>query len=370
MKIGLNATCLNDRPSGAKQRFVGIYGELVSLLPKAEFVVYEPVDCQVASWFEGASNVSARRTPIPSEGRARKLFHGLGYWSSVLPGEKFDLFEGFNLPLVTSPHGRNVLTIHDFRGLQSESGMLERLIFKPVLERALRSADHVVTVSEAMKAELLALHPGLQVSVVYNGLDESKLGTASSNDLMEFQEKFSVRDDFILAVGHIEKRKNYPYLIDAISLLRDRGINHSLIIIGNDSGERKAIEEQVEARNLSGKVKIFSGLSNLEVSCAYQLCKLFVFPSSYEGFGIPILEAMAANRPMVLSDLPVFREITQDQGVYFSQADSDSMASAMEKVLSSSDEQARLVRYGQERIKTFSYRRLACQMQDLYESLM
>jgi glycosyltransferase involved in cell wall biosynthesis len=104
------------------------------------------------------------------------------------------------------------------------------------------------------------------------------------------------------------------------------------------------------------------------VRCAYAACGLFVFPSSYEGFGIPILEAMAAGRPMVLSGIDVFREITQQQGVYFPPDDVQAMAGAMAQVLSSTTEQVRVVAYGEKRIKDFSYRSLAEQVKVLYES--
>ena len=104
----------------------------------------------------------------------------------------------------------------------------------------------------------------------------------------------------------------------------------NLVIVGNDSGERKAIQERIDSAKLSANVTFLSGLSDLEVRCAYKLCSLFVFPSSYEGFGIPILEAMAAGCPMVLSDIPVFREITQDKGVYFPHDDVEAMAAAID----------------------------------------
>lgn len=370
MKIGLNATCLNDRPSGARQRFVGIYGELVRRLPDAEFVVYEPADCRVGAWFDGAPNVSARVTPIPSEGRARKLFRGHLYWRANLPNEGFDLFEGFNMPLVRSPTGRTLLTIHDVRGLHPEYGTLERVVFRTVLGRSLRAADHVVTVSEAMKAEILGLYPEVPISVIYNGLDASGFGTITEAEMLAFRRKFALPEDFILSVGHFEKRKNYLRLVDAVGRLRDRGRCCRLLIIGNNSGLKKAIEERAEAANLSNSVRLLSGLSDREVCCAYKLCSLFVFPSTYEGFGIPILEAMAAGRPMVLSDIPVFREITQDKGVYFSPRDVESMALSIESVLSSSSERIRLVEYGNERILAFSFRKLAAQMEHLYKSLV
>lgn len=370
MRVGLNATCFNDRPSGARQRFVGIYGELVKRLPDTEFVVYEPSDSPVGNWFEGAPNVFTKRTSVPSEGRARKLIGGLRYWRSVLPNEGFDIFEQFNLPLVKSPTGLTLLTIHDIRGLHPDAGALERTVFRSVVGRSLRMADHVVTVSEAMKQEILGFFPEIPISVIYNGLDAREFDRVSERELLAFRQKFSLPEEFILSVGHIEKRKNYLRLIEAIARLRDQGRSCFIVIIGNNSGERTAIEDRIMSSNLDGHVKILSGLSDQEVRCAYKLCSLFVFPSAYEGFGIPILEAMAAGRPMVLSDIPVFREITQDSGVYFPHDNVESMAHAIEDVLSSSSERKRLVEYGNARVQAFSFHSLAAQVESLYRSLV
>jgi glycosyltransferase involved in cell wall biosynthesis len=220
-----------------------------------------------------------------------------------------------------------------------------------------------------MKQEILGFFPGVQISVIYNGLDDCAFDTVTEVDLDEVRRKHSLPEEFVMAVGHLERRKNYLRLIDAMARLRDRGSACNLLIIGNDSGERRVIEERVESLNLSGGVKFLSGLSDLEVRCVYKLCSLFVFPSSYEGFGIPILEAMAAGCPMALSDIPVFREITQGRGVYFPHDDAEEMASAIETVLSSSSERARLIKYGKERVQAFSFQSLAGQLQGLYRTL-
>ena len=370
MKVGLNATCLNDRPSGAKQRFLGIYRELVSLSPEVRFVVYEPADCEVASWFQGAPNVTARKTPVPSEGRARKALRGLGYWPAELAMQKFDIFEGFNLPMVVAPGAINLLTVHDLRGLQPEAGPLERLVFRLVLDRALKNAAQVVTVSQSMKQALLSVDPGARICVICNGLGEASRTPVSPADIAAFKSKFVIDEGFILAVGHIEARKNYPRLVDAMAKLGARGFHQSLVIIGNDGGERVEVEKRIEAHGTAGRVHLLSGLSDLEVRCAYALCSLFVFPSAYEGFGIPILEAMAAGRPMVLSDIDVFREITEQQGVYFSPTDIDGMAAAMAHVLASRAEQQRVIAYGNRRISDFAYGHLARQVRLLYQSLI
>ena len=146
----------------ARQRFLGIYGELIKRLPEAEFVVYEPLDCRVGDWFGEAPNVSVRRSSLPSEGRARKFINGLSYWHNALHKERLDIFEGLNLPLIKAPTGRTLMTIHDIRGAQGKSGLLERMAYGVFLKRSLKSADHVITVSESMKRKFSKLYPIFQ----------------------------------------------------------------------------------------------------------------------------------------------------------------------------------------------------------------
>ncbi len=371
MRVALNATCLNDRPSGAKQRFFGMYRVLAKRMPDVEFVVFEPADCRMQGWFRGLANVRTRPTPIPSEGRWRKLFQAGRFWSNVLRNEPFDVFEGFHLPLPPVPGAKTILTVHDVRRLHAEWGWLERTAFRQALTRAIRNANVVVTVSEAMKQELLPFCAQTPICVIPNGLDAS--GTdrqPSAADLDAFRIRFALPDRYLLAVGHLEPRKNYPNLIEALALLRDTGHTHHLLIVGNDSGERAKLEAQIAARGLKGCVRLASGVSDMELRCAFALCDLFVFPSTYEGFGIPILEAMAAGRLMALSDIPVFREITEGHSIYFSPFDAKDIAKGIERALSSKEEQDRLVHHGLERSKTYDYSAIASRYEALYKELM
>ena len=371
MRVGLNATCLNDRPSGAKQRFIGIYGGLINRLPDVEFVLYEPVDCRVADWFAGSPNVSAVRTPIPSEGRVGKFVQGLEYWNRALRDERFDLFECFNQPLVKSPTGRTLTTIHDIRRVYPEwPSFAERLAYRFSLRETLKRVDTAITVSDTMKAEILAFQPDARVSVIYNGIDLKHFAASTEQEEQFVRSKFGLPDNFLLAVGHFEPRKNYLRLIDAVALLRDRGHRYNLVVVGNDSGDRRLVEERIASTGLGAQVTLLSNLSDLEVRYMYKLCGLFVFPSSYEGFGIPILEAMAMGVPMVLSDISVFREITQDAGVYFPHDSKDAMAQAIETTLASQERMDALVTYGQRRVQDFSFDRLSAQLVELYKSLM
>ena len=370
MKVGLNATCLNDRPSGARQRFIGIYSELFKRLSDTEFVIYEPADCRISRWFEATPNLSYRRTPIPSKGHGRKLVEGFWYWHRSLCAERFDIFEGFALPLVKAPTGQTILTVHDIRGRYLGWRSLHHVPYKAILQKSLRNADHVIAVSEAMRNEIHCFYPYVPITVIHNGLNIGDFDRISDIDLVRVRQKFEIPEEFVLTVGHIEKRKNYLLLVDAIAKLRDQGSPHSLLIVGNDSGWKKAIEERVASKNLSNSVRILENMTDLEVRSVYKLASLFVFPSSYEGFGIPILEAMAASCPTVLSDIPVFREITENKGNYFRHCDVDAMACAIDHVLKSYGERRRLVEYGAGRVKAFSHQSAATQLSRLYRSLV
>jgi len=340
-------------------------------MPEVEFVVFEPADCRMADWFSSLPNVETRATPIPSEGRWRKQFYSSCFWGESLRHESFDLFEGFHLPLPNVPSGKTFLTVHDVRRLHQDWAWHSRTAFRLALSRAIRNADMVVTVSEAMKQEMLPYCGRTPVCVIPNGLEaRAKDLQPSTAELAAFRSKFALPDRFLLAVGHLERRKNYSRLIVALAHLRNSGFDCHLLIVGNESGERATLEAHIAAYRLKGSVTLASGLSDLEVRCAYALCELFLFPSTYEGFGIPILEAMMARKPMALSDLPVFREITGGQSAFFSPLDPYDMARVIQRVLASSSEQVSLISHGLERLHAYSYSSIAAQYESLYSDLI
>jgi len=348
-----------------------MYRALARRMPEVDFVVFEPSDCGMADWFSGLPNVQTRSTPIPSEGRWRKLFFSFRFWEDALRHNSFDLFEGFHLPLPKVPSAKTILTVHDVRRLHPDWAWHSRTAFRLALTRAISNADMVVTVSEAMKQEMMPYCGQTPVCVIPNGLEAAALDIKPSPDeLAAFISKFGLPDRFLLAVGHLERRKNYPKLIEALACLHKMGQACHLLIVGNESGERAALQATIAANGLACSVTLASGLSDLEVCCAYALCELFVFPSTYEGFGIPILEAMAAGKPMVLSDIPVFREITESRSVYFSPDDAKDMALAIERVLTSSSLIEEDIAFGFHRLTAYDYSRIVDSYVYLYSQLL
>lgn len=370
MKVGLNATCLGERPSGAKQRFIGIYAELFKRMPDARFSVYQARNCDLNRCFAASSNVEFIDTPIPVDGRLQKFIASQLFWPENLKSRHFDIFEGYHLPFTAAPGAINILTMHDIRGVSHYAGPAERFKFGSVLSVAFRAADHVITVSESMRREIHKFSAGVDSSVIYNGIDPDGYAAIGFQRLAEVKEKFDLPNGFLLSIGHFEKRKNYSRLIDALALLNRQGRNLHLVIVGNESGESQVIKKKIARSGLSGHVTVLHGISDSEVQCLYRLAGLFVFPSYYEGFGIPVLEAMASACPMVLSDIPVFREITGNQGAFFPFDDVPAMAKAIAAVLDSADERRRLIALGHQRVKDFHFSAIAEKLQALYRTLL
>ena len=201
------------------------------------------------------------------------------------------------------------MTVHDIRSVSTETPYLKRLFYTPVMTRALRGADHIITVSHAMKAQILEIAPEARITPIYNGIDpkrwEMAPGAAASA-----RDALGIPPEFLLSVGHLESRKNYVRLVEAVAALRAAGRALPLVIVGNDAGEGPAVAAEIRRLRLEGEVRILSGLDDETLTALYAEASLVVFPSRYEGFGIPVLEAMAAGCPLLLSDIAVFRGMT------------------------------------------------------------
>ena len=127
-----------------------------------------------------------------------------------------------------------------------------------------------------------------------------------------------------------------------------------MIIVGQRANETKPIKKLINDLKLNSNIKIYENLRDYELRCFYKLANLFVFPSIYEGFGIPILESMASNTPIVLSNSDVFKEITLNKYIYFDPFDPLSIATKIKYVLSNKLIQKKMINFGKKRVKTFT----------------
>lgn len=365
MKIGINATSLNDRPSGAKNRFIGIYKSVFKKMHMHNFVIYQSQDCDMKSWFEGIENISFITVPCKSTSRFSRFLAHFTFWEAELISKQFDLLESLHQPIIKNTYslGATVSTIYDVRG-SKEGNFIKRLIYRFLIQSTLRNSDLVITISNTIKSEILSLKKHENIKVVGCGItDKIEVIDEGSKIFRLFFEK-----DFILSVGHLEDRKNYHLMVKAFSELIKDLPNKNLVIVGNDNGGKKSLEKLIKSLQLTDKVTMLENITDKELGTIYHLSKGVIFPSLYEGFGIPILETMIYQKPLILSNINVFHEITESHAVFFNPYNINEINKCMKMIFTQPNRFLEYIEYGKKRAQDFSFEKLAANTSSIFES--
>ncbi len=369
MKYILDISCLDTYSSGAKQRILSLYSELIKTNKKKKFVIFYTSFEKIKD-FLNFPNVHFVKNPINQNNYFKKLLSVIYVFIYIhLKFKKVKTIENFTLPFFNVKNIFSICTIHDLRRIHFSNFFLSKLAFKAFFYHFLNKSKNIIVVSKSVKNEMLQYFKNLNISVIYNTIDLNDFKKIKNEESEKVKKKYKLPDNFILTVGHQEMRKNFLRLIKAISILKKEYPKIKLVLVGQKADETQQIKQLIYELKLNSNIKIFSGLNDLELKCFYKLSKLFVFPSIYEGFGIPLLESMASNKPMVLSNLKVFREITQNQYVYFDEYDPLSIANKIKFVLKNKDLQEKMINYGKKRINFFSIKNQKKNINKLYRKI-
>jgi len=368
MKYVLDISCLDELSSGAKQRFLNLYSLLINTNKKKEFLIIYTTFNDVKKILN-YSNVSFIRNPFKQDSYLKKIISIIFiYFYLKYKFKRIKTVEYFTLPFFKIKKIKTIFTIHDVRRIFFAKYFFSRIFFKFFFKFFLNKTTNIIVVSKAIKNEMKEYFHKLKIVVIYNIIDNKFLQNIAKKDIYIIKKKYNLPAKFILTVGHQEKRKNFLRLIESINILKKDNNNIKLIIIGQKADETEKINRLIIKLNLSRNIKIFSNLNDFEVRCFYRLASLFVFPSIYEGFGVPLLEAMASNLPMVLSNTEVFREITQNKYSYFDQYDALSIANRIKFVLHNRALQKKMIIYGKKRIVYFSSKVQSKKINNLYNN--
>lgn len=293
----------------------------------------------------------------------------------ALARARVDLFHAphYVVPLLsTTPY---VVTIHDCIHLRFPQYLPNRAAHRYaqfMMSRSARRARRVLTVSEASKADIVSLLdvPEGKVEVIYNALDERLAEAPTPDEMARVRERFMLASPFILYTGNIKPHKNIERLIDAYALLRQRGFGEvKLLIIGEQISKYPTLRRLVHRHQLHKHVRFFGYVPDSMLAALYRLASVFVFPSLYEGFGLPPLEAMAAGTAVITSNVSSLPEVVGDAALLIDPLDPESIAAAMAQVLSDDALRDDLVRRGLERVTAFSWQRSVDRVRAVYGEL-
>ena len=280
---------------------------------------------------------------------------------------------GFGLP----KDGRVpiVITIHDLIPyvLPQMCGKPYRDIFCREMPRFLERAAHIIAVSHHTKGDLQKILsvPEEKITVIHEAPEKLYQPMKKDEVRRYLCEKYGIEKEYILYVGGYNGRKNLPLLVNAFARVKkEEGLPHALLMLGRENKEYRKIAALVEAKNLKEDV-IFGGFSPLEdLPVFYNGATLFVFPSLYEGFGLPPLEAAACGVATLSTPVSALAEVMGDGAAYFSPEDEIGLAQLIHFFLENEEERAALGEKGRLRSQTFSWQRGARETLSVYEKIM
>lgn len=256
----------------------------------------------------------------------------------------------------------NIITRLLTRG-RYDSNSLDYLVWSTAY--ALKHAWKIIAVSAFTKQEIISIYSERyadKIKVVHNGYQRSLYSpVAATPERHKILEKYGLEEPFFLYVGRLEKKKNTPALVESFSVFKEAhpGDNFKLVLIGNAGFGYDEVKYIIEEYNLTRSVLMPGWVAEEDLPAIFSAATAFIFPSLHEGFGIPVLQAMACGVPALVSDLPVLKEIAGEAALYFNPRDRAAMAAALIAISSSTELHQRLSAQGLIRAQQFSWEQSA-----------
>ena len=275
-------------------------------------------------------------------GTGKRLFANRSLWRSTgitndLLDEKVELYHGLSNELPFNIHRtgiKTVVTIHDLIFLKhtEQYPFIDRQIYKLKTRYAAKHAHKIIAVSNETKADLVHFYkvPEEKIEVICPSVDIA-FQTDKECDFSVL-DKYHLPAKYILNVGSFFPRKNQKKLVRAFSIIKDK-VEEDLVLVGSDGSIRKEVEKFIAENKLGNRVKIVSGIANEDLPAIYQKASAFVFPSLYEGFGAPVLEALFSKVPVIASKGGAIEEAGGSDSLYVNPTDAEEIATVILKVL-------------------------------------
>ncbi len=374
--IGIDYTAAYEQGAG-----IGRYvRELVRAL-----AAYDTHD-EYRLFVAGASRSSLPPSPGPNfTWRPTRLtplwFARLWHRTQVpLPVETFtgriDLYHATDFTLPPTLQGtRTLLTVHDLsfvRAPETSTPVLKAYLDR-VVPRSVRRADHVLADSQATKDDLVALYGTApdKITVLLSGVDAHFQPVDDPDARRRVRERYNIPDGpYIFSIGTVQPRKNYARLAEALAALGPRYGNVRLVIAGGQGWLDSPIYRTIEALNLGERVQFIGFARDEDLPALYSDAACVAYPSLYEGFGFPVLEAMACGTPVLTSTVSSMPEVAGDAAIMVDPYDVDAIRDGLKRLLDDEVLHADLVARGRSQARNFTWARAAEQLGQVYRAML
>lgn len=380
MKIGIDIRLIGKKRTGDEVVFFNIVKNLAKIDNENEYVLLtDIVNEKVIEEIKERLGISDKKNfEIVSLESANKFvwnFFTLPQYSKKNP---VDIYHTqYITPWFVSRKIKIVTVIHDisFNFFPQFIKPADLFFLKMLIPISIKRANKVLGVSQFTRDEIIKFYnvkPD-KVDYFYNAVgEEMNFSEIESNRKEQLQKKYNLPQDFILYIGTLQPRKNIPFLIEAFAKISEKLPDYKLVIGGNRNAHNfdKQIDEAIRKHKLENKV-IFAGFIDEEDKKAvYKLAKTFAFPSLYEGFGIPLLEAMSQEVPVVASDIPSLQEVGENAVLFFNHKSLDDFSNKLYTICIDESLRGKLIQEGISRVSFFSWEKTAEKILAVYKELL
>lgn len=357
-KIIVNGSIIHEKPTG-----LGIYAiNIIKELSKDENVeVYSPVD------IEGVGVKKISKYVKPSYKKIGGFMRFL--WTQiVLPfkGEKDDIIYHPFQYLSFFSKKKQIITIHDFIPVYYPNvAKHQNIYYKYIMPTLIKKAYKIICISENTKKDLISLYDVDidKVKVIYNGYDENLFNNKEINE--GITKKYKLNKPYMVMVGAGYSHKNLEVVIEAFKNLKEQ-VNLELVIVGGNSDYIVKLKEMVKKYQL-GNITFTGYVSDEDLKDLYGNSEAFLYPTLYEGFGLPILEAQACGTAVICSNNSSLPEVYGDSAVSFNPTDVNSVENAIKILIKDNELREKLIKKGYKNIKRFSWGKTANEIKKLIE---
>ena len=371
MRIGIDARPLSKQRTGIGNYVDGLLQFFPSIAPQHEFVLYSNRELNRVT---SSKNLTIR---IDSSFRyCPGAFWLLGRGGSLANKDHVDAFWStypilpFNLPARVL----KVITVYDLVWLRfpETTSRYNLYVQRMTSERAIADADYIVVISRSTQDELIELLgvPREKTRLVYPGIDERYKPSDRAEAARFIAHKYQVPERYLATVGIVHPRKNHQFLVQALRVLKSRGqLDCPLLIVGPIGWKNSSLFREIKSAGLSeSDIRFLGYMPDEDMPKFYAGAQAFLFPTLYEGFGLPPVEAMACGSPVISSDAPAMPEVLGDAAILESLSNVERFADAIQSVLMNEGLRETLREKGIRRAATFRYEHSAKQFLNIFES--
>lgn len=376
MRIGFDGKRAVQNFTGLGNYSRYIVDILCQFYPENKYVLYAPKKRENKRLDKLTKQYRQLQLSYPTTSFWKKLSSLWRVWEVTrqLEKEKIDIFHGLSNELPLNIHKskvKSIVTIHDLIFLRYPQYYrpIDRKIYTYKFRKACENADKIIAVSECTKRDIIEYFgiPADKIEVVYQGCDTSFIHPVTEEKKREVRTKYQLPEHYILNVGSIEERKNALSAVKALMMLPDQ---IHLIIVGRQTEYTDRIKSFIKENKLEERVHIISNVSFDDLPAFYQLAEIFVYPSRFEGFGIPIIEALYSGIPVVAATGSCLEEAGGPDSIYVHPDDIKGMGNAFKLIYSDPETKKGMIEKGQIFAKRFSEKKQAEELLNIYKKLM